>query len=180
MKKAIVTLVMRQVINSDTSDKTLQEIHDSSFREIEIIFSHSGRNSYSLNTNGRDSQFKKAIDDAATIGSMNSIFKLNRFIPELWDVSHRINLRMLMEPGKFPSVKVEVIEFISGGKEKLQLAVYYEAEHLILLDSIDNKLLLSFPNTTGEDDETQVNFTNTFFLQLTDALFFKDYKLLEK
>ena len=85
-----------------------------------------------------------------------------------------------MESGNLSSARVEVVEFFSGEKEKLQLAVYFETKHLILLDSIENKLLLSYPNTNGEDDKTQTNFTNTFFLQVTDDLYFSDYKLMGK
>lgn len=178
MKKAIVSLIKRQVINNATVDTSLREIFDNSYPEIESALQNQRINNYSLHINGRNPELKKTADYATTMVIYNSIFKMNRYIPGLWDTSHRINLKVFTESGKFPSAKVEVVEFISNEKEKLQLAAYFETDLLILLDNIGDKLLLSFPNTTGEDDATQTDFTNTFFLQLTDDIYFGSYKLL--
>ncbi len=179
MKKAIITIVKRLILKENNSDEILHEIFDKAYTGIGEHLQYYRIGDYSKYVQGRDSQLKSTIDDAASTWGMNSIFKLNGFIPDLWDCSKRVNLKILREPGQLPSAKIEVIKFASGDKQQLELAIYFETEHLILIDSIGDKLLLSLPNTTGEEDATQTSFTDTFFLQLTNDLYFTEYNVLQ-
>lgn len=178
MRKALVTLTKRIILDKETDSEILKEVLNNSYAEVESQLGMHRITNYSLNVHKRNPQLKTAVDNAATMGSFNAIFKLRGEIPDLWDTSHSINLRTPIITGQLPNVRIEIIDFVLGEKDKLKLAVYFETESLLLLDSIGDKLLLSFPNTEGVDDDIQTYYPNTFFVKLTDDIYFKDYKIL--
>lgn len=178
MKKAIVSLGKRLLVDSTTTNEILGEMLNAAYQEIVNEYQLERIYNYSLNANRHSPQLKTVIDIAVTRGSIGSLFKLRGGIPDLWDTSQRINLRPALLQGQMPDLTVEVVEFVKNEKEKLQVVIYFKTESLVLLDSIGDRLLLAFPNTTGEKDDEQTYFDNTFFLNLSDDIYFNEYKLL--
>lgn len=178
MKKAIITLTKRMKLDATVKNPVLQEMLSIAYQEVVNEAEMFGVRHYDLSTGNRATDFKQRINGAAILGCFNAVFKLNRYIPDLWDVTQRFNVCFAME-NMIPKVRAEVLSFFMNEKEKFELAVYFETESFVLLDSIGDKLLLAFPNETGEDDQDQTFFENTFFLQLADDIYFKDYKILQ-
>lgn len=178
MKKALITLGKRMVVDSTITNEILIEMRNAAYREIINEAQTYGVYTYAMDGDGHSRQFKQQIDRAATLGSIPVLYKLRAAIPGLWDASQRINLKFSLLEGNIPDVKVEVVTFAKNEIEKLQLIVYFQTEPLVLLDSVGEKLLLAFPNTTGADDAVQTYFDATFFLHLRDDIYFFDYKLL--
>lgn len=177
MKKALITLEKRLKLDSSNTYPVLKEMLTLAYQEVSSEARIYGVRHYLYNTDNRALQFKQQIDSVATIGCINAAFKLNRGVPELFDTAQRYNLQIAME-NTLPDVKAEVLSFYMNEQEKFELAVCFETVPFVLLDSIEDKLLLAVPNEKGDDDDEQTFFENTFFLKLTDDLYFKEYKLL--
>lgn len=178
MKKALITLGKRMLVDSTITNEILIEMRNAAYQEIQNEAQTYGVYTYAINTEGHSRQFKPQIDRAATMGSIAILYKLRAAIPDLWDTSQRINLKYSLLEGNIPDVKVEVVAFAKNEIEKLQLVVYFKTEPFVLLDSVSDKLLLAFPNKTRDSDAVQTYFDNTFFLNLNDDIYFFDYNEL--
>lgn len=179
MKKAMISITKKLVIDNSVTDTILREIFDAAYSEVTIFFQNARVVNYSLtSTEYNMQQIGNRVNHSAQAAAINALFKLNGIIPNFWDDSKRINFKTpSIRGGYFP--EVEVIEYIQGQKERFKIAVYFKTEPLILLDSIGQKLLLSVPHKIDGVVQSQEIIANTFFLQLTDDLFFSDYTPLQ-
>ena len=180
MKKAIVTIIKRMILEGIIENKILNELMIETYSSVEDTANVAGINHYDFDVAKRFPTFKEQIDRSAKNASLNALYKLHGYIPELWDVSNRINLKMPLAQGQIPDVRVEVITFNQNERDKFKLAIYFETESFILLDALGDKLLLAIPSDTAQDDNIETFFADTFFLKLNADMYFGDYKLLNQ
>jgi hypothetical protein len=180
MKKAIVTIIKRMILEGIVENKILNELMIETYSSVEDTANVVGINHYNFDVAKRFPNFKEQIDRSAKNASLNALYKLQGYIPELWDVSNRINLKMSLSQGQIPDVPVEVLTFIRDERDKFKLAINFETESFILLDALADKLLLGIPSDAAQDDDTQTFFADTFFLKLNDDMYFGDYKVLDQ
>lgn len=178
MKKALVTITKRIVLDDSNTNEKLLDILNAAHSEVSSECRIYNITNYLLTEENRSNQFKRQIDNAAKLRTMPLIYQMRSVLPGIYDDSGRMSIKETTVGGIVADYDIEVISFVSGEIDKFRIAIYFTTTQLVLLRSFGEKLLLAFPNETGEDDGQQTYFENTFFLTLTNDIYFSDYKEL--
>lgn len=172
MQNRLISLVKR--IKVDNQNPLWSEMHACGYKELQQQASRFGTDLRGYSVLEADAQgesnFKKAVDNAATLGVKHLLFKYNT-IPELSDVSGTRSFPVLRD-----MATLEVISFERNNHTAFRAFLKFPIGQFVLHEIIGEKLLLS-SYKAGDDDALNPDSSHeTFMLRLTDDVTITDYR----
>jgi hypothetical protein len=174
MKKKIVQITKRMIISSDTTDDFQKSVWETAFTAVDFVMRGSYIPEYAYERQTLPQQVADTIEESILEGIMKDLYPLQGRIPAFFDDAGRIAMMMNKQGAKYPDITL--LKYTKDARESFRIALSFETGILLLLDVVGTKLLFS-PYDEGEEGmDTQSFYRDTFFITLTDDLYFSRYE----
>ena len=164
MQNETVSITKRITIKYGDLNPLFAEIHQSAFEELNAnVKGMTYKYDYDETPFRPNIRFIESLSKSAEEGAYHLLPTI-KFIPNLKDCAGLKYFESL-------SSKIKVLKFELGNINYFEIALLLTTKELILIDTIGNKLLLSEEEL--KMDEGVNRYTNSFFLELTDDIYFE-------